>query len=163
MSLEPIRAALKSQYRAALRTLEQTITNCPNTLWTDDRFVNPYWQIAYHALFYTHLYLEPDEAAFVAWEKHRPEYYYLGRVPAGELEPYTREELLAYCRFCEQKADHNLDLLDLEHPESGFYWYPIPKLEHQIVNIRHLQHHAAQLTDRLRNEAGIGTQWMGKG
>ena len=34
-------------------------------------------------------------------------------------------------------------------------------LEHQIVNIRHIEHHTAQLADRLRSSAGIGIQWVG--
>ena len=39
--------------------------------------------------------------------------------------------------------------------------YKLPKLEHQIVNIRHIEHHMAQLADRLRSSAGIGIQWVG--
>jgi hypothetical protein len=36
-------------------------------------------------------------------------------------------------------------------------------LEHQIVNIRHIQHHAASLGSRLRRSAGIAINWVGKG
>jgi hypothetical protein len=32
----------------------------------------------------------------------------------------------------------------------------MPKLEHWMVNIRHIQHHTAQLEDRLRARAGLG-------
>jgi hypothetical protein len=39
----------------------------------------------------------------------------------------------------------------------------MPTLEHQIVNIRHIQHHAAALSSRLRRSAGIGVNWVGKG
>jgi len=35
------------------------------------------------------------------------------------------------------------------------------KLEHQFVNIRHIQHHGAQLADRLRSAANIGIRWVG--
>ena len=31
------------------------------------------------------------------------------------------------------------------------------KLEHQLVNLRHIQHHAAQLADRLRSAAMSGS------
>jgi hypothetical protein len=37
------------------------------------------------------------------------------------------------------------------------------KLEHQLLNIRHLQHHTAQLADRLRQHAGAGIDWIGNG
>jgi hypothetical protein len=36
-------------------------------------------------------------------------------------------------------------------------------LEHQLVNIRHIQHHAAILSVRLRKAAGIRIGWVGKG
>ena len=35
--------------------------------------------------------------------------------------------------------------LDLTAPESGFYWYRMSKLEHHLVNLRHIQHHTGQL------------------
>jgi antitoxin (DNA-binding transcriptional repressor) of toxin-antitoxin stability system len=37
------------------------------------------------------------------------------------------------------------------------------KLEHQLVNIRHIQHHTAQLMDRLRASEDIGVKWVGAG
>ena len=76
-------------------------------------------------------------------------------------EPYTRAQVLAYLSQCEAMVDHAVDALDLLSSSSGFHWYPIPKLEHQLVNLRHVQHHTAQLVDRLRNEAGLGTRWVG--
>jgi len=54
-----------------------------------------------------------------------------------------------------------LQAIDLLAPDSGFSWYrPMGKLEHQLVNLRHLQHHAAQLADRVRNHAGVGVDWV---
>ena len=58
-------------------------------------------------------------------------------------------------------VDRSVDALNLESPESGFSWYPISKLEHQIVNIRHIQHHTAQLADRLRAAHDVGIRWAG--
>jgi hypothetical protein len=37
----------------------------------------------------------------------------------------------------------------------------MPKLEHQFVNLRHIQHHTGQLADRLRQAANRGVQWLG--
>jgi hypothetical protein len=53
--------------------------------------------------------------------------------------------------------------MDLAAPTCGFPWYPMSKLEHQIVNIRHIQHHAGSLSTRLRLKAGILIAWVGKG
>jgi hypothetical protein len=58
-------------------------------------------------------------------------------------------------------VDKAIDVLDLQSSESGFDWYKMSKLEHQFVNIRHIQHHVAQLGDRLRSSANIGIKWVG--
>jgi hypothetical protein len=158
MELTPIRQVLKSQYQAALFTLEQTIRNCPESLWDDPQYPNPYWQVAFHALYYAHLYLEQNLEAFQDWEKYRPAHEWFKQ--GTTFQAYAKDDLLEYCAFCRNKADHAMENLDLDHPESGFDWYQMSKLEHQIVNIRHIQHHAAQLTDRLRNVHSLGTSWV---
>ncbi len=44
--------------------------------------------------------------------------------------------------------------LDLTAATSGFSWYPVSKLEHQLISLRHLQHHTAHLIGRVR-DAGV--------
>jgi len=164
LSMKPI---LKSQYRAALAMLEQAIDRCPETLWCVPDSPNPFWHVAYHALFCTHMYLQVDHDSFRPWEHHREEYQFLGVVPweperrPAIGEPYSKAQVLEYLRFCESILDAALDKLNLESPESGFSWYKMSKMEHQFVNLRHLQHHAGQLADRLRQNAGIGINWVG--
>jgi len=164
--------ALKSQYHAALAMLGETIERCPDELWTDPAPTNAFWQVAYHALFFAHLYAQTEEAAFRPWEHHRADVQYPDGIPGPPepdnplplvAEPYPRAQLLAYWRFCVDSIDRWVDALDLESKESGFSWYPIPKLEHQLVNLRHIQHHAAQLADRLRTAADVGIRWVGAG
>ena len=47
-----------SQYLAALTMLQRAIrVACPENLWLDAQYTNPFWHIAYHAVFYTHFYL----------------------------------------------------------------------------------------------------------
>ncbi len=77
--------------------------------------------------------------------------------------PYSQAECLAYWEFCDAMVDPAVDALDLWSQESGFAWYRMSKLEHQFVNIRHIQHHTAQLADRLRASAGVGVKWIGAG
>lgn len=160
-----IKPALKSQYHAALLMLRETIELCPDDLWTAGEARRPFWRIAYHALFYTHFYLQPDEAAFQPWDKHRPECSVLeggpGEVPK-DCAAYTRSELLEYWQLCDGAIDAGVDRLDLTAPECGFPWYSMPKLEHQLLNLRHLQQHVGQLAERL-NLAEIDTDWVGKG
>jgi hypothetical protein len=69
--------------------------------------------------------------------------------------------VLEYWSFCDRLVDDAVDALDLDSAESGFSWYRMSKLEHQLVNIRHIQHHGGQLADRLRSAADIGIGWVG--
>lgn len=168
--LAALRAALTSQYHAALAMLRECIERCPEDLWYDETPTNAYWQVAYHALFITHLYLQPDEAAFHPWDGHQAEVQHPDGIagPADPNdprpllpEPYTKSQALAYCDWCRARVDDLVAALDLTDAASGFSWYPIPKLEHQLVNLRHLQHHGAQLADRLRADAGLAVRWVG--
>jgi len=149
-----LRAVLKSQYHASLAMLREAVERCPPEEWLSTNHKNAFWQVSYHALFFAHLYLQRDEAAFRLWEQHRGE----GDGIAGE--PYTQAQVLEYCEFCDRMIDEAVDALDLDGAESGFSWYSMSKLEHQFVNIRHIQHHAAQLIDRVRSAADVGIPWV---
>ena len=137
--------------------LKETIERCPDELWFSNQHKNAFWQVAYHALFFAHLYLQRNEAAFHLWEGQHSE----GDGTDGP--PYTREQVLSYWNFCNEIVDSAVDVLDLQSQECGFSWYKMSKLEHQFVNIRHIQHHTAQLADRLRFAQGIGIPWCGAG
>jgi hypothetical protein len=169
---ENIRFALKGQYHAALAMLQRTLEQCPDELWDRKDQVNAFWQVAYHTLFFAHLYLQPKVTAFRPWEQHQPNVQHEDGIagppdPNSTLplipEPYTKSQVLEYCRFCDDMVDDAVDALDPLNPESGFPWYKMSKLEHQIVNIRHIQVGAAQLAARLRSELNIGITWVGSG
>ena len=167
---ESLRTILKSQYHASLAMLGETIERCPEEIWYSTDHTNAFWQIAYHTLFFAHFYLGPNNAAFQPWEGHQADVQHQDGIagppdPKSSLpllpEPYTKEQAMEYWRFCDNMVDDTVDTLDLQSQESGFSWYPVPKLEHQIINLRHIQHGAAQLADRLRNGAEIGIAWAG--
>jgi DinB superfamily len=158
-----IQDVLKSQYHASLAMLREAIDACPAELWTDASYVNQFWQVAYHTLFYTDFYLQPSESAFVPWERHRPKYNFFPSNPeaARSVTPYSIDELRAYCARCDSMIELAVDRLDLTAPESGFSWYKMSKLEHQFVNLRHIQHHTGQLAERIRQATGRGVGWVG--
>jgi hypothetical protein len=165
-----IQSALKSQYHAALNTLREVIEKSPDSMWTDtaDGFA-PLSRVVYHTLFYTHFYLQPKEEDFTPWARHRDEAQFMSNLPwennrpPKSCEPYTRDDLLEYWGVCNDMIDARVDALDLSAPLSGFPWYQMPKLDHQIVNIRHIQHHAAILSYRLRRATGIEVDWVSSG
>ena len=157
---------IKSQYRAALAILGDAIEKCPDTLWAEQGVTQPVWHIAYHALYFTHLYLQVRGEDFVPWAKHRNEYQFFESVPwppyrAVKIgEPYTKAELLEYLALCQKEVEEKVSSMDL-NAASGFSWLTFSKMELQFYNIRHLQHHVGQLDDRLRINAGIGISWIG--
>jgi hypothetical protein len=157
---------LRRQYRASLEMLRQAIDQCPEPLWLDPNYPNRFWHIAYHALFYSHLYLQAGEAEFKPWTKRRPDYQFLGPTswppherPKIEL-PYSQAEVLEYHGVCCGEVEERVRSLELDSP-SGFPWLPFSRMELHLYNLRHLQHHAGQLIDRLRTADNIGVAWVG--
>jgi len=162
-----VKATVISQYLATLEMMKQVIEKCPDAVWLNADHTNYFWHIAYHALFYTHLYLQPQGADFTPWTKHRPNLNSFGPPPWApeekvELgEPFDQAEVLDYLALCQQEVHTQTHSLNLDAP-SGFEWIPLNKLELQFYNIRHLQHHVGELSQRLWAEAGIEINWVGQ-
>ncbi len=156
-----IKKSLIRQYRAGLSMMRECIEKCPDKIWLSGQHPRNYWRVAYHALFYTHLYLMPTENDFVAWDKHRDESRILWEKPAVE-EPYSQSELIAYLDMIYENVGIWVDELDLESKTTGIPWYKgMGKFEHQIVNVRHLQGHVGQLSELLMAK-GIDLTWVSK-
>jgi hypothetical protein len=159
--------AIQSQYLAALKMLRRAIVQCPASLWNEETDKNRFWLLAYHAIFYTHLYLQPTENDFIPWEKARQNLNFMGTLPWPSHEkveigePYTKEEILEYLALGEEQVKIQTLNLALEAP-SGFDWIPLNKLELQFYTIRHVQQHTGELCERLWARHRIETGWVGK-
>lgn len=169
VSVDTLRDVAKGQYRAGFAMLKEAVERFPPEAWSGDGRGNAPWQIAYHVLYFTHLYLQPKVDDFRPWPGHQANVEYEDGIAGDPVdgsdlslipEPYTQEQVLAYLAWCEARLDAWVDALDLTSEQSGFPWYPLPKLEHQIINVRHLHHHMAQLADRLRAASGDGVRWV---
>ena len=172
ISLDAVRNALKNQYRAGLAMLHEAVDLCPDDVWLNQSPVNAYWQVAFHALYFTHLYLQPTSAHFHPWPGHQGGVQHEDGMagpndPDSDLplipKPYSRLQVLDYVRFLEERVASAVDALDLASTDCGFSWYDCNKLEHQLINVRHLHHHVAQLADRLRAATGVGVSWVDSG
>ena len=166
-----LRSIVKSQTRASLAMFRDAVEQCSDELWLDDAPPNAFWQIAYHTIFIGHAYLHADFESRKPWPEHQANVQQpdglRGPVDADSSlpnlpEPYTRDQVLRLSAICEDMVDSAVDGFDLESQACGFPWYMgISKLEHQLIAIRHIQHHTAQLTDRLRAAQNIGVDWVG--
>lgn len=164
-----LRTALRSQYHAALDMLEAAVAACPDDVWDRPADANRTWQVAYHALFFTHFYLQPTEADFEAWDRHRPHLQVFGdRLPWPPFEsvergaPLTRAEVSDYLAFCRAEVDRRVASLDFDAP-SGFAWLPMGKLELQLYNLRHVMQHIGELYERLGRGEAAELPWVGMG
>lgn len=158
-----IRDVVRSQYSAALEMLRQAVVACPESLWDAPEDQVRCWQLAYHALFFTHLYLQTALGDFHAWAKHRDSHELLDTPPAGpeqQRTPYSQAEILEYLAVCQRQVDEQTARLQPE-ADSGFHWLPFSKLELQIYTIRHLQHHTAELMERLGSRTHVEIDWVG--
>lgn len=179
-----IREALKEQYHAVFAMLEECIETCPNDLWTtpnpmvddgDRTIYRSFWRISFHAIFFTHLYIgqrvedfqpPPDDLEV----RKRSDFAQIWG-PPWEVEPYelreeteapSKEGILAYLRYVDGLVDPIFDRLDLNSSESGIPWYEnFPKLNHEILTLRHLQGHAGQLSELLFAR-GLSTDWVSR-
>jgi hypothetical protein len=157
---------LQSQYHAALEALRQAIEQCPESLWLSG--TPPAWRVAYHTLFYAHFYLHQQEKDFTPWAKHQPEANFIAFIkhennrPPKACEPFTQGQVLEYWTLVNGEVDRLVDALDLSASQCGFPWYVMSTMEHQLVNLRHIQHHAAILSSRIRHASGTAIPWVGK-
>ena len=163
-----IRSAVETQYGAAFSMLRGCIDRADDASWVAVSAKYPFWQVGYHTLFITDLYLAPNEKAFLPPAFHRAGYNDLGPTPWGPPtpivvdQPYARETLLAYLEEIRAKARQAVqgetDAV-LSGP-SGFSWLKFSRLELHLYNVRHIQHHVGQLVAVLRREHGKGTNWV---
>ncbi len=162
MTTDDVKRAIKLQYHAALAMLGETIRLCPEHLWTHGNHPRQFWRLAYHGVYYAHLYMERHVDDFVPWVLDRDDVAHLDDEPLDPV-PYTKAEILEYWQQVVDSVDAKIDAMDLDSQESGFYWYKnFPKLDHVLLSFRHIQEHAGQLSDRIM-EAGIGTHWVSRG
>ncbi len=152
-----VRETIISQYQAALEMLKQSILACPETIWHSPDDHTKFWQIAYHALFFTHLYLQESEQAFSHWSGHHEEYRFESQ--AAPAEPATKAVVLEYLAFCQHQVVEKASTIILDAP-SGFNWLRFTKFELQLYSIRHIQQHVGELMERLGPRASE-IDWVG--
>jgi len=159
-----IRFALKRQYHAGLAMLRECVEKATDDVWLGGGHPRNFWRIAYHAVFFTHLYLGQTVEDYTAWEKHRDGVTDLW---ANQNPPvvaaYTQSEIISYIELVDRMIDETVDHLDLERENTGIPWYKdMGKLEHQILNIRHLQTHVGQLSELLMANGIDSDYWISK-
>lgn len=155
-----------SQYRASLGMLRQALEKVPEEQWNTQEYNNPNWQIMYHTLWATKFYLEANPESYIPFENAIEGAESLGGNQDWEnpeegvvIEGFhTKDELFSFIDEIENNLQQHIKTLPLKE-DSGFEWYPYSRLELHINNIRHIQHHTAQIIERLKAKGITGFAW----
>jgi hypothetical protein len=142
--------------------LENALLACPDHLWSDRSRRPEYWYLVFHTLFWLDLYLSDALEGFAP-----PAPFTLVELdPAGLLpeRPYTKEELQAYLRHGRRKCRQAIAALTDEKADER---RSIGSIEGSVAevllyNMRHVQHHAAQLNLLLRQSIDSAPGWVAK-
>ena len=154
------KAVVWGQFGAAIDMLENAIIACPDDLWGDRSQHPEFWYTAFHALFYLDCYLADSEESF-----RPPPPFTRDELDERGIFPdrvYTKDELLAYLEH--GRATCRSRIAALTEAESskrcGFPWLDITVAELHLYNMRHVQHHAAQLNMMLSQKGHAAPRWV---
>ncbi len=167
--LSTIKTLLSNQYGAAFSTVAACVDRCPVTSWDLPIGNYPFSQVVFHTLFFADYYLGPHAESFRQQLFHQDNREFFADYEQLEYRTrvgvYDRPSLQKYLVHCRHKA---MDAVDSETEQtlagpSGFERRDFSRGELHVYNIRHIQHHSAQLVLRLRTETGLEIPWFGSG
>jgi len=151
-------AACQENYGAMFQMLRRTLNLCPKVLWDDRTIGEPFWQRAYHALFFTDFYLSESPESF------KPTFFVKG---AENLEQYqgsvpTRKQLLEYLGSIGQNCEKALaGITSAALTGANTFPWTGATLAHRLVyNIRHTQHHIGDLNAILSRYNDKAAEWV---
>ncbi|MCW3108313.1 MAG: hypothetical protein JWQ09_2819 [Segetibacter sp.] len=152
-----LKIILWQQFGASIDMLKNALVACPNELWNTE---SKFWYIGYHTLFYLDYNLSDAPGYFMP-----PVPFTLSELdPAGVLPErvYSKAELLAYLGFGRQKCHDLIASLTEERAENRFIneYRNYSVFEILLYNMRHVQHHAAQLNLLLRQGMNDAPRWV---
>ncbi|MEW4562122.1 DinB family protein [Bremerella sp. JC770] len=160
---------LHQQYEASLATLNHCLENGPDGAWQGKVVNLTFDQAVFHTLFFTDYYLgkTPDDLKQQAYHRQHADFFgdYEEMEPRVQVQRYRKESLRDYLQFCRTKAKETLaaeSAADLAAP-CAFPPKDFSRAELHFYNVRHIQHHAAQLIMRLRLDYQVHTPWFGSG
>jgi hypothetical protein len=157
------RNAIAHQFGAAIDMLGNAIKSCPEGLWGDRTQRPEFWYTAFHALFFLDLYLSDSDKGFVP-----PAPFTLDELDERGILPdrvYTKPELLAYLAHGWAKCMARITAMTPAEAAKrcGFDWLDLTVGDMLLYNMRHVQHHAAQLNLMLSQRGHPVPRWVRTG
>jgi len=158
----PWKSIIWQQFSSAIEMLENALVACPDELWRDTAQQPQFWYVVYHTLFYLDAYSSDSLETFAP-----PAPFTLSELdPSGVLPDrvYSKEELRTYLEYGRARCRTALETLSegRARQRCGFQWKDLTAAELFVDNLRHVQHHVAQLNLILRQRTGSAPGWVPK-
>ena len=149
-----------NQFGASIDMLENAINACPENVWGNQPGYHEFWYITYHTLFWLDFYLSDSPDNFTP-----PSPFTLSEFdPEGALpeKVYSKKEMLSYLEHGRQKCKKRIETLTDEIANKHFVFGSINLSIEELMfyNMRHVQHHAAQLNLLLRQKIDSAPRWV---
>ena len=167
--LDTLKGLLAHQYDASLSMLNLAIDRCPDGIWNECVASWKFCQAAFHVVFFADVYLQPsdDVDALKRQPFHLEHEADFGDYEELEDRPqvllYGKAFVLSYLQNVRRKSQQTIawESAEVLAGPSGFRRRNCSRAELHVYNIRHIQHHAAQLSLRLRLDAQVDIPWVG--
>jgi hypothetical protein len=165
--INTVKESLWKQFGASIDMLKNAVTLWPDEYWSTDR---NFFYNAYHVLVFLDYYLTnpPNNFSsplpFTLTERKAAPAEAIDDVIPNRI--YTKNELLVYLQSCREKCYRLITSLTEEKlserwiEEGGDMNYSV--LEILLYNMRHVQHHAAQLNLSLRQKINNAPRWVAR-
>jgi len=160
MDIKIFREILWQQFGAAIDMLENAMIACPDEVWGNRSRRPEFWYISYHTLFWLDLLLSDSVEGFTP-----PAPYTLDELDSAGLFPkrvYTKDKLQSYLEHDRKKCRATIKALTDDKADQlcGFERIEGSVAELHLYNMRHVQHHAAQLNLILRQTIDSAPRWV---
>ncbi len=159
---EDLKTVVWQQFGAAIDMLENAMQACPNELWNDRTRQPEFWQLAYHTLYWLDFYLSEEAGSSFA----PPAPLTLDEMDPDAVaeRPYTKDELQNYLEIGRERCRSFIAGLNDQRASEQIALgsFAGSRLESLLYNLRHVQHHAAQLNLILRQQINTAPRWVRK-
>jgi hypothetical protein len=146
---------------ASLDMLENAITVCPDELWERSTTQMGFWYMAYHALWFLDHDLTPADQEFTPPAFDVYNYELEIKEPPYE-HPYSKSDVRRYLEHNRQACRAAIEGLDGGDSQRlrGCRRIQGNTIEVIVDQIRHIQHHTAQLNLLLRQTTDSAPVWV---
>ena len=149
---DPIQLIKERHFDPCLEMLIQAIAVCPDELWVKTDHGHSIWQIVYHTLAGTWVWLRPVGTEFrepglgekIAELKEKPR------------EALSKEQTLAFARETMERS--NAFFAAVDGKVTGPFWCKITNLDIILSQIRHIQHHIGYI-NKILSVHGVTVPW----